>query len=105
MAPRHPDLSQAIWRKSTYSSSTGQNCVEVATNIPDFVAVHDSKKPGGSKLLFSHAEWNAFVQVLKATGPADGNFWVTYTKSSPRLQRCHSKTFMAISANTEDPPG
>ena len=39
MAPRHPDLSQAIWRKSSYSSSTGQNCVEVATNLPDIVAV------------------------------------------------------------------
>lgn len=72
MAPRHPDLSQAIWRKSSYSSSTGQNCVEVAINLPDFVAVHDSKKPDGCKLLFSHADWNAFVQLLKTTRPANG---------------------------------
>ena len=47
MAARHPDLSQAIWRKSSYSSSTGQNCVEVATNLPGIVAVRDSKDPTG----------------------------------------------------------
>ena len=48
MAPRHPDLSQAIWRKSSYSSSTGQNCVEVATNLPGIVAVRDSKESWGT---------------------------------------------------------
>ena len=47
MAARHPDLSQAIWRKSSYSSSTGQNCVEVATNLPGVVAVRDSRNLEG----------------------------------------------------------
>ena len=45
MAIRHPDLSHATWRKSTYSSSSGQNCVEVATNLPGMVAIRDSKDP------------------------------------------------------------
>lgn len=39
MAARHPDLSHTIWRKSTYSSSTGQNSVEVATSLPGVVAI------------------------------------------------------------------
>jgi hypothetical protein len=66
MALRHPDLSQAIWRKSSYSSSTGQNCVEVATNLPYFVAVRDSRYMDGPKLLVSPAAWQFFIGCLKA---------------------------------------
>jgi hypothetical protein len=65
MAARHPDLSQAIWRKSTHSSSTGQNCVEVATNLPDVVAVRDSKEPYGPKLLVSPTDWESFIGPMK----------------------------------------
>jgi len=65
MALRHPDLSQAIWRKSSYSSSTGQNCVEVATNLPGSVAVRDSKDPDGLMLFVSCPDWRAFLRDLK----------------------------------------
>lgn len=65
MAPRDPDLSQAVWRKSTYSSSTGQNCVEVATNLSDTVAVRDSLDPNGPKLLVCTVDWRVFVSGLK----------------------------------------
>jgi len=65
MAARHPDLSQAIWRKSSYSSSTGQNCVEVATNLPDVVAVRDSKDPDGPRLLVSTTDWQSFIGPMK----------------------------------------
>jgi hypothetical protein len=37
------DLTNAEWRKSTYSGSNGGNCVEVAANLPGVVAVRDSK--------------------------------------------------------------
>lgn len=66
MAPRHPDLSHAIWRKSSYSSSTGQNCVEVATNLPRIVAVRDSKNPDGPNLLVRLADWQAFLIHVQA---------------------------------------
>ena len=69
MAARHPDLSHALWRKSSYSSSTGQNCVEVATNLPAIVAVRDSKNRDGPQLIVSAAEWGAFV-----TGIREGKF-------------------------------
>lgn len=36
------DLSRAEWRKSSYSSQSG-NCVEVARNLPGLVAVRDSE--------------------------------------------------------------
>lgn len=35
------DLAGAHWRKSSYSSGSGGNCVEVATNLPGLVAVRD----------------------------------------------------------------
>ena len=59
-----PDLSRADWRKSSYSSQSG-NCVEVATNLPGMVAIRDSKDPGGPGLLVPAAEWRAFVRGLK----------------------------------------
>jgi hypothetical protein len=59
------DLSRAEWRKSSYSSQSG-NCVEVATNMPGTVAVRDSKDPEGPGLLIPAAEWRAFVRGLKA---------------------------------------
>jgi hypothetical protein len=65
MAARHPDLSQAIWRKSSYSSSTGQNCVEVALGLLDVVAVRDSADPYGRTLLISPANWRSFIGRLK----------------------------------------
>ena len=34
------DLSRAEWRKSSYSSQSG-NCVEVARNLPGLVAVRE----------------------------------------------------------------
>ena len=68
MAPRHPDLSQAIWRKSSYSSPDGQNCVEVATNLADTVAVRDSKDPDGPVLALTPAQWRAFLAGIKSGG-------------------------------------
>ncbi|MEU5783496.1 DUF397 domain-containing protein [Micromonospora lupini] len=55
------DLTGALWRKSTRSSSNGGDCVEVADNLPDVVAVRDSKDPSGPALAFPPAAWVAFV--------------------------------------------
>jgi len=46
------DLSRAEWRKSSYSSQSG-NCVEVALNLPRLVAVRDSKQPDGATVVVS----------------------------------------------------
>jgi Domain of unknown function (DUF397) len=58
------------WRKSTYSSSNGGNCVEVAAPAHDgadrVVAVRDSKDPDGPKLAFAPADWEAFMRQVKA---------------------------------------
>jgi Domain of unknown function (DUF397) len=61
-----PDLSRAGWRKSSYSNGSGGDCVDVALKLPKVVAVRDSKNPDGSRLIFSHDEWSAFVAGVRA---------------------------------------
>jgi hypothetical protein len=55
------DLSNATWRKSSYSGGNGGNCVEVAV-LPDASrAVRDSKNPEGPKLVFAPVTWRIFT--------------------------------------------
>ncbi len=62
------------WRKSSYSNAHG-NCVEVAAHGASveaparMIAVRDSKNPDGSKLVFTHATWQAFTSQVKQDRP------------------------------------
>jgi len=51
------------WRKSSYSGNGGR----VAPNLPDVVAVRDSKDPDGPVLVVSRDEWARFTARLRAT--------------------------------------
>jgi Domain of unknown function (DUF397) len=66
---RASDLTGAVWMKSTRSGPTGGNCVEVAFLPEGSVAMRNSRQPHGPALLFTHAEWNAFLG-----GARDGEF-------------------------------
>lgn len=55
------DLSQVQWRKGSRSSSTGSDCVEVAT-IGDVVAVRDSKLPEGAPVFTDRRTWRELTQ-------------------------------------------
>ena len=57
------DLSRAEWRKSSYSSQSG-NCVEVARNMPGLVAIRDSKSAARATLVVSPEAWRAFLRGL-----------------------------------------
>ncbi|WP_430780304.1 DUF397 domain-containing protein [Actinoplanes sp. G11-F43] len=59
------DLTGAVWHKSTRSGGNGGDCVEVAANLPGIVALRDSKDPGGGTLVFSRAEWAAFLSGIR----------------------------------------
>ncbi|MFG2328343.1 DUF397 domain-containing protein [Streptomyces sp. NPDC048604] len=50
------------WRKSSYSGTSGGDCVEVADLAPH-VAVRDSKNPGGPVLTLTPAAFAAFVEA------------------------------------------
>ncbi|MFF4711111.1 DUF397 domain-containing protein [Streptomyces eurythermus] len=62
---RTPDLTAAVWRKSSYSGGGANDCVEVADGYPGVVPVRDSKFPAGSALIFGTASWSAFVDGVK----------------------------------------
>jgi hypothetical protein len=58
-------LSDATWRKSSYSGGNGGECVEVAALSDNSRAVRDSKDPEGSKLVFAPATWRTFTAAVK----------------------------------------
>ncbi|MGW3423567.1 DUF397 domain-containing protein [Streptomyces phaeochromogenes] len=62
---RTPDLTTAVWRKSSYSDGGDTNCVEVADGYPDIVPVRDSKTPAARPLVFSASSWSAFMEGVK----------------------------------------
>jgi hypothetical protein len=63
-------LTRAIWRKSSHSNPSGNNCVEVARNLPGIVVVRDSKDPNGGVLSLGPDEWKVFLEKLRTAGPS-----------------------------------
>lgn len=73
-------LGSIVFRKSSRSNgSGGSNCVEVALLGAGGVAVRDSKNPHGAVLVFTAAEWDAFVAGVQddefnnPTNPSPGS--------------------------------
>jgi Domain of unknown function (DUF397) len=83
-----PELTDAVWRKSSHSGSDEGSCVEVASvwrksthsggdegacvevaRTDRLVAVHDSKNPTGPVLAFAPTEWHALLTVIKTGIP------------------------------------
>lgn len=60
-----PDLSAAVWRKSSYSNGTGGQCVEVARVPSGPVAVRDSKHPVQGALVFASSVWCTFLEGIR----------------------------------------
>ncbi|GLZ04154.1 hypothetical protein Acsp03_16200 [Actinomadura sp. NBRC 104412] len=58
------DLTKAVWRKSSYTTANGGECVEL-TSITGTVAVRDSKDPDGPKLIVTRRAFAALLSQLK----------------------------------------
>ncbi|MFE9475254.1 DUF397 domain-containing protein [Streptomyces griseofuscus] len=58
-----PGSARNISAESSYSN-TGGECVEVARNVPDVVAVRDSKTPDGPLLRLDLRAWTEFTVSL-----------------------------------------
>ncbi|UXY26917.1 DUF397 domain-containing protein [Streptomyces sp. HUAS TT20] len=52
------------WFKSTYSTGSGGECVEVAVR-PDKVHVRDSKDTNRAALSVESAAWRAFIESVE----------------------------------------
>ncbi|MEV5434908.1 DUF397 domain-containing protein [Streptomyces sp. NPDC052682] len=63
---RAPDLSTAVWRKSSYSEGGANDCLEVADNCPGTVPVRDSKLAAGPVLVFGADSWASFLAGIKS---------------------------------------
>ncbi|MEV8591514.1 DUF397 domain-containing protein [Streptomyces sp. NPDC052012] len=61
---REYDLSEARWRKSTYSNGEGGSCVEVASEVPGVVPIRDSKVDGGPVIVVGSAAWAEFIRTV-----------------------------------------
>jgi hypothetical protein len=59
-------LAGIQWRKSSYSSDQGGNCLEIA-ELPAAVAIRDSKNPGGPALTLAPAAFSEFVSWTSTT--------------------------------------
>jgi hypothetical protein len=60
------------WRKASYSSNGGGNCVEVG-EARRGVLVRDTKDQEGPTLAFSPAAWRRFAEQLKRSLASDPN--------------------------------
>lgn len=58
-------MDQRKWRKSSYSSPQGGNCLEVA-DLDGGRAVRDSKDLDGPAVRFTAAQWVAFTAGVRA---------------------------------------
>lgn len=63
-----PDLSRAVWHKSSRSQPTQSDCVEIA-RLAQTLFVRDSKNPDGEVLTFAIADWTAFTEGVKRAHP------------------------------------
>lgn len=63
------DMTDARWRKSTYSGTNGGSCVEVADNLTGVVLVRDTKDRDGGTLAFTPTSWASFIALAKTTAP------------------------------------
>jgi len=58
-----PDLTRAVWRKSSRSGGGGNECVEVAF-VAGATAVRDSKNADGGVLVLPLSGWEAFCSTV-----------------------------------------
>ena len=55
----------ATWRKASYSDSSGSNCVEAGVGEAGRVLVRDTADRGGALLRVSASAWARFTGSLK----------------------------------------
>ncbi|MCO4695566.1 hypothetical protein LRR80_01617 [Streptomyces sp. RO-S4] len=58
------EVAEGAWRKSTYSNGDGGDCVEVCDAHTAVVPVRDSKVPDGPVLVVAAPAWASFVESL-----------------------------------------
>jgi hypothetical protein len=61
-------MNDLVWVKSSYSTATSGNCVEIAALPDGGRAVRDSKRPDGAVLFLTATQWQRLAKsVLQLT--------------------------------------
>ncbi|MEV0599781.1 DUF397 domain-containing protein [Streptomyces sp. NPDC050315] len=60
------NLDRARWRKSSYSTNEGGECVEVAS-LPALIAIRDSKNPDGPVVTVDPGTFAEFIGYVGRT--------------------------------------
>ncbi|MFV2020008.1 DUF397 domain-containing protein [Micromonospora sp. LOL_023] len=63
------ELSDVRWRISARGASGGGNCVEAGALADGRIAVRHSEAPGAAIIIYTRAEWDAFL-----AGARNGEF-------------------------------
>ena len=58
-------MNDLAWKKSSYSSASGGNCVEVAALADGGRAIRDSKAPDAGLLVLTPAQWHTLRQAMR----------------------------------------
>lgn len=87
------ELAGIPWRTSTRSSDNGGQCVEAGplADGSGRVAVRHSRHPEGSVIVYTRAEWTAFL-----AGAKDGEFDFTDLSSSAVRRRSNAELHVEI---------
>lgn len=64
-------MTSARWRKSSFSSGSQNNCVEVSLGVVQ-ARVRDSKNAGGPVLAVTAGAWKLLIGAVDLAGVADG---------------------------------
>ncbi|GII76478.1 hypothetical protein Sru01_14600 [Sphaerisporangium rufum] len=59
------DLSRTVWRRSSHSGGGGGMCLEVAIDLPDVVAVRDSKVRVQAPAGTAAREWQVLLRTIR----------------------------------------
>lgn len=74
-----------MWRTSSFSAPQGDNCVQVGVLDGSTCAVRNSKNPAGPAVVYTQAEWEAFVSGVKAGEFDPEVLWPSGLESGSRL--------------------
>lgn len=58
------ELADLKWRKSSYTTANGGDCVELA-RAPEGIAIRDSKDPEGTRMRIALGEFRRLVADVK----------------------------------------
>ena len=58
-------MNDLAWQKSSYSSASGDNCVEVAPLPGGGRAIRDSKAPDAGLFVLTPAQWQTLRQAMR----------------------------------------